>query len=141
MTDKEKIAKVMELAFSYVGTKEEPPNSNNVCFNTRYYGREVSGSNYPWCMAFLWSLFDEAGLSKEFGKKTASCTTFRDSNKLLPRALSVAILFCIISTARVLTRLRLLAITVVSVCLLPLPQLRPSRVTLLWSPMTMAVVS
>lgn len=81
MTDKEKIAKVMELAFSYVGTKEEPPNSNNVCFNTRYYGREVSGSNYPWCMAFLWSLFDEAGLSKEFGKKTASCTTFRDSNK------------------------------------------------------------
>ena len=143
MTDKEKIAKVMELAFSYVGTKEEPPNSNNVCFNTRYYGREVSGSNYPWCMAFLWSLFDEAGLSKEFGKKTASCTTFRDSNKdkIITKGFKRGDIFCIISTARVLTRLRLLAITVVSVCLLPLPQLRPSRVTLLWSPMTMAVVS
>ena len=61
--------------------------------------------------------------------------------RLSPRALSVAILSCIISTARVLTRLRLLAITVVSVCLPPLPRLRPSRVTPPWSPMTMAVVS
>jgi Putative peptidoglycan-binding domain-containing protein len=59
----------------YVGVKESPPNSNNVIFNTRYYGRPVSGSQYPWCVAFLWFCFDELGANDLFfgGKKTASC--------------------------------------------------------------------
>ena len=46
-------------------------------FNTRYYGREVSGKAYPWCCAFQWCLFQEVGAPELFfgGKKTASCTT------------------------------------------------------------------
>lgn len=69
--------KIINMALSYVGTKESPANSNNVIFNTHYYGREVKGSSYPWCMAFVWDIFRMCGASGLFydGKKTASCTT------------------------------------------------------------------
>lgn len=58
-----------------VGTKEQPPGSNNVVYNTIYYGGPVSGSAYPWCCAFLWCAFSETGLSALFcgGQKTAYC--------------------------------------------------------------------
>ena len=26
-------------------------------YNTAFYGREVSGRAYPWCMAFIWWVF------------------------------------------------------------------------------------
>jgi hypothetical protein len=57
--------------------KEAPPDSNNVPFNTRYYGHAVSGSSYPWCCAFQWCLFQDIGAPELFygGGKTASCTT------------------------------------------------------------------
>ena len=61
--------KVIEIAKKYVGVTEYPPNSNNVVFNTSFYGREVSG-NYPWCCAFIWYIHNEAGVDI---KKTASC--------------------------------------------------------------------
>lgn len=69
--------KVLDWAFDQIGTAENPLGSNNVRYNTEYYGHEVSGSAYPWCMAFIWCGFHETGLSKLFygGKKTASCTT------------------------------------------------------------------
>ena len=41
-----KASEVMKIAKSYVGTKESPAYSNNVIFNTHYYGHEVSGGNY-----------------------------------------------------------------------------------------------
>jgi len=68
---------VLFIANSYVGIREEPKNSNNVIFNTRYYGRVVSGEQYAWCMAFVWDVFRIAGLSRLFynGSKTASCST------------------------------------------------------------------
>lgn len=63
-----------------IGTKEKPLGSNNVRYNTLYYGREVSGEKYKWCMVYVWAGFYECGLSKLFydGKKTASCTTLMD---------------------------------------------------------------
>lgn len=69
--------KILETARSQLGIKENPPNSNRVKFNTVYYGREVSGSAYPWCCVFVWWVFREAGASKLFygGKQTASCST------------------------------------------------------------------
>lgn len=69
--------KILALASAEIGTKESPPNSNNVKYNTAYYGREVHGSAYPWCCVFQWWLFQEAGVSELFygGQKTASCTT------------------------------------------------------------------
>lgn len=44
---------IVEKAKSQVGTKESPAGSNKVKYNTWYYGNEVSGSAYPWCMAFV----------------------------------------------------------------------------------------
>lgn len=72
-----KIDKLLLKAQNYIGTKEIPANSNNVVFNTDYYGRPVNGSAYPWCMTFMWDIFRLCGLSEYFydGKKTASCTT------------------------------------------------------------------
>lgn len=69
--------KLVSIAVSQIGVTEDPKGSNNVPYNTAYYGREVSGSAYPWCMVFVWWCFKEAGLQSFFydGKKTASCTT------------------------------------------------------------------
>ena len=55
-----------------IGTKESPSGSNNVVYNTRYYGHAVSGSAYPWCQTFAWCMEVDAGLSEQI-TKTASC--------------------------------------------------------------------
>lgn len=67
---------IINKAASYIGTKENPAGSNNVIFNTDYYGHPVSGSAYPWCCAFVWDIFRMCGASDLFynGQKTASCT-------------------------------------------------------------------
>lgn len=71
------IDRLLGVASAEIGVSEDPLGSNNVKYNTAYYGREVSGDKYPWCMAFVWWCFREAGLSEFFygGGKTASCTT------------------------------------------------------------------
>lgn len=69
--------KIIALARSQVGVKEQPANSNTVKYNTAYYGKAVKGSQYKWCCTFVWWLFNRLGASELFygGKKTASCTT------------------------------------------------------------------
>lgn len=62
---------VLAAALSQLGTKESPPGSNRVEYNTRYYGKEVSGAAYPWCMAFVQWCYARAGAALPF--KTASC--------------------------------------------------------------------
>ena len=68
---------LLELARGEIGVTESPAGSNRVKYNTAYYGREVSGDAYPWCAAFQWWLFQQAGAGELFygGGKTASCTT------------------------------------------------------------------
>lgn len=65
--------RMLELARAELGTKEYPPGSNNVKYNTEYYGREVSGNNFAWCAVFIWWLFQRAGISGLYygGQKTA----------------------------------------------------------------------
>lgn len=65
--------RMLELARAELETKEYPPGSNNVKYNTEYYGREVSGNNFAWCAVFIWWLFKQAGISGLYygGKKTA----------------------------------------------------------------------
>lgn len=60
---------ILRIATNELGTKESPPNSNNVKYNTWYYGKAVNGSAYPWCCAFISWLFKGTNLVK----KTASC--------------------------------------------------------------------
>lgn len=69
--------KLLALAQDEIGVKESPAGSNKVKYNTAYYGREVSGTGYPWCCAFLWWLFQQAGAEKLFygGGRTAYCPT------------------------------------------------------------------
>ena len=72
---------VLTVALGELGTRESPANSNNIKYNTAYYGREVWdglwGTTFPWCVTFLWWCFREAGASALFfgGDRTASCRT------------------------------------------------------------------
>lgn len=45
--------KAIALATAQIGTKESPANSNNVKYNTWYYGHTVSGAQYAWCAVFV----------------------------------------------------------------------------------------
>lgn len=61
---------LINKAIAEIGACEVPANSNNVKYNTWFYGHNVSGSKYPWCMAFIsWLFKGEQSLCK----KTASC--------------------------------------------------------------------
>jgi len=60
---------IIAKAQKEVGTAEFPANSNNVKYNTWFYGHEVSGASYPWCAVFVSWLFDGTGLLP----RTASC--------------------------------------------------------------------
>ena len=62
---------VLAVAVKELGTKEYPANSNRVKYNTWYYGKEVSGAAYPWCMAFVQWCYAQAGIPLPL--KTASC--------------------------------------------------------------------
>lgn len=67
--------KIIEIAANEIGVCENPPNSNNVKYNTWYYGKEVSGAGYPWCAVFIsWCFRTEQALCK----KTASCVDMLD---------------------------------------------------------------
>ena len=67
--------KILDIARAELGTKENPARSNKVKYNTWYYGREVSGSAYPWCMVFVQWVFNHAGARELLPIRTASCGT------------------------------------------------------------------
>lgn len=70
---------LVNMARKYIGLKENPPYSDNIIFNTDYYGHPVysNGTKYYWCCTMIWDLFRMCGASNLFygGGKTASCTT------------------------------------------------------------------
>lgn len=70
---------VLAIARKQIGICENPPNSNNVRYNTWYYGREVMGSAYPWCMAFVQWVFAQAGVKLPI--RTASCGQLMNAAK------------------------------------------------------------
>lgn len=55
---------VVEVARSQIGVHESPSGSNNVKYNTWFYGRKVSGEDYSWCATFLDWCFEKAGVGK-----------------------------------------------------------------------------
>lgn len=62
---------ILKIAKAEIGVKESPANSNNVKYNTWYYGKTVQGSAYPWCAVFVSWLFSQVDSS--LIKKSASC--------------------------------------------------------------------
>lgn len=71
-------AAVLAVAQWQEGVLESPSGSNCVKYNTAYYGEKVRGGVYPWCVAFVWWVFREAGFNLY---KTASCTALLDRYK------------------------------------------------------------
>lgn len=65
---------IINVAKAELGVTENPVGSNNVKYNTEYYGGAVSGTSYPWCAVFLWWVFKHANASSLFcgGQKTAA---------------------------------------------------------------------
>lgn len=60
--------KFLEVAKKEVGTKET--GSNNVKYNTWFYGHPVSGGDYSWCAAFVsWCGYKAFGNNKRIPKK------------------------------------------------------------------------
>ena len=78
MAVSEIVEQLLALARAQLGTVEFPPNSNKVKYNTAYYGQEVSGSNFAWCLVFIWWLFWKLELLHLFfgGKKCAYVPAF-----------------------------------------------------------------
>lgn len=73
LSETEKRALILNIAQSKVGIKENPAGSNNVIFNTLFYGHSVKdGYNlkgepdknaaYPWCFTSVSEIFQEAKL-------------------------------------------------------------------------------
>lgn len=56
---------VVSTALSQVGVKESPSGSNRVKYNTWFYGKEVRGASYPWCMTFVQWVFAHVQEPKE----------------------------------------------------------------------------
>ena len=66
--------RVIEVARAELGVTESPSNSNRVKYWDSY---NPTWQGQPWCVAFLWWCFQEAGEGQAFfgGGKTASCGT------------------------------------------------------------------
>ena len=82
-----KASELIAIARAEIGTVESPYGSNNVKYNTEYYGQEVYdglwGTAFPWCCSFVWWCFRKAGASELFygGDRTAGCTTLMEYHK------------------------------------------------------------
>lgn len=71
MTKKCYASTIIDLAKKQVGVVEKP--TNKVKYNKWFYGKDVSGDAYPWCMAFQSWLFYKCGRLDLIGGKSASC--------------------------------------------------------------------
>ena len=67
------LSKVIETARAELGVTEKPPGSNRVKYWDDY---DKSFQGQPWCVAFLWWVFNTAGERMAFfgGGQTASCS-------------------------------------------------------------------
>lgn len=66
---------IVAVALAEVGKSdsvERPPNSNNVKYNTWYYGHSVSGDDYAWCVVFIMWCAAQAGCSEVFPRTTGT---------------------------------------------------------------------
>lgn len=77
------VEKILSIATTEVDLKvvEFPSGSNNVKYNTWFYGHEVHdgdkpGAKYPWCATFVSWVFDQAGINLgtiDYRKGYAGC--------------------------------------------------------------------
>ena len=65
------VEKVLEVARAQIGVKAT--DIKKCKYNTEYYGKEVSGSEFDWCSVFVWWVFKHAGDVDLLYGKTANC--------------------------------------------------------------------
>jgi len=53
---------ILRIAAREIGTAESPMGSNRVKYNEWFYGHDVSGDKYPWCVCFVQWVYHRAGL-------------------------------------------------------------------------------
>ena len=70
------VDRLIEIARSQVGTGQQ--FINNVKYNTSYYGHEVSGEEFKWCVVFLWWCMQKAKIPMSIFPKSASVFAVRD---------------------------------------------------------------
>ena len=70
---------LLTIARKQLGICENPPGSNNVRYNTWYYGRKVHGKAYPWCMVFVQWCFAQVDVGLPV--RTASCSALMNAAK------------------------------------------------------------
>ena len=73
---------------------EVPIHSNNVCYNTAYYGRPVSGDSYPWCAAFVWWCANQLGIAGVGSGDISSCITADDEEATFKKTASSTAQYC-----------------------------------------------
>lgn len=80
---------IIRIAKNQIGVSEKPVGSNNIIYNTWFYGHPVSGSNYHWCAVFVSWCANQAGISTEIIPKTAAVSSllsfFKNKNQFKPK--------------------------------------------------------
>lgn len=76
---------VLDLAGSQIGIKAT--DIKRCKYNKWYYGADVSGSGYDWCLTFIQWIFNQLGASDMLYTKTANCgaqgQAFNNKGKLV----------------------------------------------------------
>lgn len=74
---------IVSVALSQYGVRESPPGSNNVLYNTWYYGAPVHGTSYPWCATFVSWCANQCGyIDAGIFPRTASSGTLQNAARL-----------------------------------------------------------
>jgi predicted chitinase len=75
------LTRLLDVERSQLGIQEHPHGSNNVKYNTAYYGHPVHNSahtNYAWCVVFQWWCFQRAGIPTSAFPKSPNVFAVRD---------------------------------------------------------------
>ena len=67
---------LIETARAQVGTARRPVN--NVKYNTSYYGAEVSGKQFKWCVVFIWWCMQKSKIPMSIFPKAYNVFAVRD---------------------------------------------------------------
>lgn len=70
----DKIQQIVNYEISQIGVSDYRGN-NSVKYNTWYWGRNINGSGYAWCMAFQAYCANQIGVLNTAIPRTASCST------------------------------------------------------------------
>ena len=70
------VERLIETARGQVGTARRPVNK--VEYNKSYYGDDVTGPQFKWCVVFIWWCMQKSRIPMSIFPKSASVFTVRD---------------------------------------------------------------